>query len=350
MPPTLPKGASASSLSLKAVMTTNQSHPFLDPARPATDSRAPSSTMERRNFLNTLALGGATLASGCVSIPPTPSPRVKLGISTYSYWHFRTEKYPIERIIDHAAELGVEGVDILHRQMANETPEYVQRLKRHAFINGVDLIALSIHQDFVDPSAEIRQKNIEHTIGCIRLAHELGIPCIRLNSGRWNTIRSFDDLMAARGEEPVLPGHSEADGFQWCIDSIERCLPDAERYGVALALENHWGLTRTPEGLLRIVNAIDSDWLGVLMDTGNFLEDPYPKLEAIAPQTIFVQAKTYYGEGEWYTLDLDYRRVAEILRRVNYNGYVSLEMEGKDPAATAVPRSIAMLREAFRQG
>ena len=67
-------------------------------------------------------------------------------------------------------------------------------------------------------------------------------------------------------------------------------------------------------------------------------------------ETIFVQAKTYYGEGEWYTLDLDYRRVAEILRRVNYNGYVSLEMEGKDPAATAVPRSIAMLREAFRQG
>ena len=39
------------------------------------------------------------------------------------------------------------------------------------------------------------------------------------------------------------------------------------------------------------------------MDTGNFLEDPYPKLEMIAPKTIFVQAKTYQGGGEWYTLD-----------------------------------------------
>ena len=307
--------------------------------------------LSRRKFLaSAIAASTVAAAGGCVS----PSRRsaaasrsVKLGISTYSYWHFKTEKYPIEKIIDHAAELDVEGVDILHRQMANETPAYLQGLKRRAFLNGVDLIALSIHQDFVDPDPEVRQKNVEHTVHCMELAHELGIPCIRLNSGRWNTIASFDDLMAARGEEPVLAGHTEAEGFEWCVDCIERCLPSAESLGVALALENHWGLTRTPEGLLRIVNAIQSPWLGVLMDTGNFLENPYPKLKAIAPQTIFVQAKTYYGGGEWYTLDLDYRRIARILKSVDYSGYVSLEMEGKAPASTAVPKSIAMLREAF---
>jgi sugar phosphate isomerase/epimerase len=44
-------------------------------------------------------------------------------------------------------------------------------------------------------------------------------------------------------------------------------------------LENHWGLARTPEGLMRIVNAIDSSWLKVLLDTGNFLENPYDKIE-----------------------------------------------------------------------
>lgn len=301
----------------------------------------------RRHFLTHLGLGTAALATGCLSTPVPASPRVRLGISSYSYWHFRTEKYPLERVIDHAAELGVEGVDLLHRQMKNESGSYMQALKRHAFINGVDLIALSIHQDFVDPDPTVRTQNVDHTLHCLRLAHEMGIPCIRLNSGRWNTIRSFDDLMAARGDEPILPGHTEQEGFDWCIDGIERCLGEAEKLGVALALENHWGLTRTPEGLLRIVNAIDSPWLGVLMDTGNFLEDPYPKLEAIAPQTIFVQAKTYYGEGEWYTLDLDYRRIAKILHKVNYSGYVSLEMEGKDPASEAVPRSIAMLRKAF---
>ncbi|HTG44066.1 MAG TPA: TIM barrel protein, partial [Verrucomicrobiae bacterium] len=103
----------------------------------------------------------------------------------------------------------------------------------------------------------------------------------------------------------------------------------------------------TPEGLLRILHAIDSPWLGGLMDTGNFLEDPYPKLERIAPKTTFVQAKTYYGGGEWYTLDLDYKRVAAILKAVNYKGYISLEFEGKEDPDTAVPKSIAMLRSAF---
>src|SRR6266700_1374924 len=107
------------------------------------------------------------------------------------------------------------------------------------------------------------------------------------------------------------------------------------------------GLARTPEGLLRIVNAINSPWLGVLMDTGNFLEEPYPKLELIAPKTVFVQAKTYHGGGEWYSLDLDYKRIAKILAGVNYAGYVSLEMEGKENPELAVPKSIELLRGAF---
>ena len=117
--------------------------------------------------------------------------------------------------------------------------------------------------------------------------------------------------------------------------------------GAVVSLEYHWGLTRTPEGLLRIVNAIGSPWLGVLMDTGNFLEDPYDKLEQIAAQAVFVQAKTYYGGGEWYTLDLDYPRIANILKKVNYQGYISLEFEGKEDANTGVPKSLELLRQAF---
>jgi len=156
--------------------------------------------------------------------------------------------------------------------------------------------------------------------------------------------------MKARGIEPVLPGYTEDDGFKWCIESIEKCLPKAEQCGVVLALENHWGLSRTPEGLLRILNAIKSPWLGGLMDTGNFMEDPYDKLAQIAPKTVFVQAKTYYGGGEWYTLDLDYKRIARILADAGYTGWVSLEMEGKEAPDLAVPKSIEVLREAFKAG
>lgn len=303
--------------------------------------------MDRRKFLAASMLAAAAPGFSAEPSAAGSKKNIKLAVATYSYWHFREPKVSVEQVIDKAAALGVEGVDILHRQMDSEDNAYLQRLKRRAFTNGLNLVCLSIHQDFVDPSAEERKKNIDHTIKCIELAYAMGIPTIRLNSGRWNTIRSFDDLMKAKGIEPVLDGHTEDEGFKWCIDSIERCLPKAAERGVVLALENHWGLTRTPEGLLRIAKAIDSPWLGVLMDTGNFLDDPYPKLEAIASETVFVQAKTYYGGGEWYTLDIDYKRVASILRKVNYSGYVSLEFEGKENADTGVKKSVQLLREAF---
>jgi len=321
--------------------------------------------ISRRSFLAAASLAAAapTIAvSSAQAAPSKPAQRIKLGIASYSYWHFRTEKVSIETVINKAAELSVEAVDILHRQM--DIPEkepltaahraYLQKLKRHAFRNGIDLVCLSIHQNFVNPAGtdkptpEDWQKQVEHTHKCIEIAYELGVPCIRLNSGRWNTIKDFDDLMKARGIEPLLPGCTEDDGFKWCIDNIQKCLAKAEQCGVVLALENHWGLTGTPQGQLRILNAIQSPWLGLLMDTGNFLENPYSKLEQIAPKTVYAQAKTYYGGGEWYTLDLDYKRIAKILYDAGYTGYISLEMEGKENPDTAVAKSIAMLRKAFK--
>jgi len=273
---------------------------------------------------------------------------VRFSISTYSYWHFTPKKIPIEYVIDEAARIGVSGVDVLHRQMASEDASYLRTLKRHAFTNGVDLICLSIHQDFVSPDAEERQKHIDHTIRCLELAHEMGIPAIRLNSGRWGTVRSFDRLMELEGKEPPISGYTDDDAFGWCIDSIEQCLPAAEKYGVVMALENHWGLTSSAEGVLRIVNAVDSPWLGVLADTGNFREHTYGQLEQIAPETVLISAKTYYGGGVWYSLDLDYERIARIFEEAGFHGYVTLEFEGSEAAESAVPRSIEMLRKAFR--
>lgn len=53
---------------------------------------------------------------------------------------------------------------------------------------------LSIHYDFISDKSDERQKDVAHTIACIELAARLGIRAIRLNSGRWNTIPSCDDL------------------------------------------------------------------------------------------------------------------------------------------------------------
>ena len=153
--------------------------------------------------------------------------------------------------------------------------------------------------------------------------------------------------MANKGIEPRLDGHTDDEGFDWVIDSLEKCLPAAERCGVVMGLENHWGLGRTAAGVLRCIDAIGSPWLRATLDTGNFLENQYQQYEALAPEAVFVQAKTYYGGGTWYTLEIDYDRVANILRNVDYRGYISLEFEGKESHETAIPKSLAMLRRVF---
>jgi len=303
------------------------------------------------------AAGAGVAASAVAGVEAAGRPEAARGarpgnpmaVSTYSYWRYRADsKLPVDQCIRLAAETGFDAVEILEIQLHRKDRAYLQSLKRQAFLAGMDLCGLSTHQGFVSPDADRRRRNVERTIASIELAYQLGIPTMRVNTGRWGTSGSFDELMERRGMEEPLPGYTDEDAFPWVIESFEQCLPVAEKCGVVLGLENHWGLGRTPQGVLRIVDAIRSPWLGVTMDTGNFLEDPYDRLEQLAPKTVFVQAKTYYGGGVWYTLELDYERIADILRRHNYRGYVSLEFEGREDPATAIPKSLALLRRAFR--
>tara|TARA_B100002019_G_scaffold259336_1_gene244664 strand:+ start:965 stop:1924 length:960 start_codon:yes stop_codon:yes gene_type:complete len=311
-----------------------------------------SNPHNRRRFLKSTSLGAATLLSAqTLSKSKDTAPQKitnSIGVSTYSYWGFRRAEFrPIEKCLDIAAEQGFEGVEILQVQMEDFRPSYLQKIKKHAFLNGLALMGFSTHQDFVDPDPRKRRHNVEQTIFYINQAHELGIPTIRINTGRWNTSKNFDHLMANRGIEPVLDGYTEKEGYNWVIDSIGKLVGEAEKSGVILGLENHWGLGLTPEGVLKIVNAINSPWLKVTLDTGNFLEDPYQRLSQLADKTVLLQAKTYYGGGRWYTLDLDYNKISDIMHQAGYKGWISLEFEGKENPVTGCKKSLELLRKAF---
>jgi L-ribulose-5-phosphate 3-epimerase len=317
---------------------------------------------DRREFLTTSAATLAAAASGSAALANTQAPAAtqatqpknpphrpnRIAVSTYAYYQFRNKELrSIETCIDLAAEMGFDGVEILHRQMEKEDNAHLQQLKRRAFLLGLDLCGFSTHQTFLSPDKNVRQKNIEHTIHCIELAYAMGIPTMRVNTGTWGTSRNFNELMKNKGIEPPLAGYTDEDAYPWVIDSFGQCLKAAERCGVSMGLENHWGLGRTAKGLVRIVEAVKSPWLRVTLDTGNFLENMYEQMEMIAPLAVLVQAKTYYGGGIWYSLDLDYNRIAALLRKHRYQGYISLEFEGNENPKTGVRQSLTMLRKAF---
>src|SRR5436309_3301087 len=131
----------------------------------------------RRQFLATGACMGAAVALSpnlghtAAAEQPLFKKPIKFGIATYSYWHFKMEKVPIETVMDKSAEIGVAAVDILHRQMDLEEKAplddagrtYLRKLKRHAFRNGLGICCLSTHQSFLQPKPEELTANVEHT-------------------------------------------------------------------------------------------------------------------------------------------------------------------------------------------
>lgn len=309
--------------------------------------------MNRRHFLTTGALASLPLSltaqekAAAPAVAPNARPN-RIGISSYSFWGFNREDLrSIDVGLEHAARFGFDGFEILQKQMTDHSPAALFQIKRKAFLLGLDLMGYSTHQGFLSPDKESRKKNFDHTVNCLEQAYNLGIPTMRVNSGTWGTTKSFDELMAKRGEDDPLPGYNEENAFEWVIEAYAGLAKEAEKRGVIMGLENHWGLGRTPQGVKRVVDAVNSPWLKVTLDTGCFLEDPYDRLAMLAKDTVLMQAKTYYGGGTWYTLDLDYDRIAKIMKDAGYTGYISLEFEGKEDPLTAIPKSLALLRKAF---
>jgi L-ribulose-5-phosphate 3-epimerase len=307
--------------------------------------------MNRRHFIaSAAAVSAAPLVRGGEAILHAAAPirANRIGVSSYSFWGFKREDLrSIPRCLDHAARMGFDGFEILQRQLTSTEPAELMKIKRHAMRLGLDLMGYSTHQGFLSPDGEKRKKNVADTVACLEQAYQLGIPTMRVNSGTWGTSKSFDELMANKGAEEPLEGYDDEAAYEWVIAAYQELAEEAGKRGITMGLENHWGLGRTVEGVKRVVDAVDSPWLQVTLDTGNFLEDPYDRLEALAKETVLLQAKTYFGGGVWYTLDLDYPRIAKIMRAANYTGYVSLEFEGKEDPLTAIPKSLELLRKAF---
>src|SRR5262245_21455075 len=114
----------------------------------------PPMPLDRRTLL---ALGAAAVAAPAVSVGPPPgaTPRGRanrIGVSTYSFWQFKRHAYrDIEKCLDLAAAMGFDGVEILHRQMTDESNTALQRIKRRAFVHGLALMGFSTHQTFLSP-------------------------------------------------------------------------------------------------------------------------------------------------------------------------------------------------------
>jgi L-ribulose-5-phosphate 3-epimerase len=279
---------------------------------------------------------------------------MNLAISSYSFHRFGQGPEgaacpPFTQMIDACSGYGVAGIELLGVQFPDTEPAALHALKQHALQRGIAIVAVSAHHNFVHPDPEQRRREVEKLCGWVDVAYELGAPAVRAFGGRWATRPKFAEFMAARGEEPPIEGHTEDEGYEWSIAAFQAAAEHAGRRGVTLVLENHWGFTGTAAGVLRILEGVGSPWLRVVLDTGNFnfCETPYAEMEVLAPHAALVHAKSYADGGIYYSADLDYAQIIRILKQAGYEGYLSLEFEGRAHPDEGIPEGLARLRSAL---
>jgi sugar phosphate isomerase/epimerase len=291
----------------------------------------------RRGFLGKAACGLAAWSTAGTALAIDPIKRtgpghLKLSLAAYSYRDYLKgpkKKMDLFGFVDLAADLGLDAVELTSYYFPDDvSPDYLNRLKTHAFRQGLDVSGTAVMNDFCLPPGPEGDKEVEHVRTWIGRAAELDAPVVRVLSGNW------------------LQGTSDEELQRRVIQRIESLLPYAAEKGVILALENHGGgVTVTDEQLLRIVHAIKSPNFAVNLDTGNYHGlDPYAEIAHTAPYAVNVQVKTEIRRKGKTKEPADLSRVISILREAKYSGYVVLEYNASEDAMTAVPRYIKVLR------
>ncbi len=294
------------------------------------------SRISRRNFFKfsgqtALAFTGLglleNLASGVEPFRRGGNPRFSLSIAAYSFRDFFESKDSAKEInlfqfIDFCAEQGCQGAELTSYYFPQPlTDEYLLEIRRHCFLRGIEVSGTACGNNFALPKGEKLNEQINSVKKWVDHAAVMGAPHIRVFAGT------------------AAKGLADAEARKMCIGALEECSDYAGSKGIFLGLENHGGIVAKPEALLEIVQAVQSRWLGINLDTGNFhTTDPYADIARCAPYAVNVQLKAaMLREDEKVRTPADFKRLFKILRDANYQGYVALEFEEEEDPWKAVP-------------
>ena len=251
---------------------------------------------------------------------------MKLGTCAYSYRDLLTAgKMTLLEFLDTAAGLGFDGVEWTAYYFPETTKEYLTRIKRETFVRGLDISGTAVGGNFADADEAKRRNQITHVKSWIERSAWLGSSVLRVFAGG------------------CPEGTERSVAEQWVRDGLAECAEMAEEEGVILALENHGGLTADADGTLALITPLDSPWVRLNLDFGNFTGDVYAQYAKCAPYAATTHTKVTVRQGDRRE-QVDYRRVVRIMREAGYRGYISIEYEEKEPPIVGVDRFAAYLR------
>lgn len=259
---------------------------------------------------------------------------IKLSLAAYSfrkYLEFKGTNKPsmtLEQFAEYASEQGLGAIEPTSYYFPDTSKEFFPKYKAFCTKLGLDISGSAVGNNFCIPDAAKLKEQMTSVNEWVERCSILGCKTIRIFAGT------------------IAKGDTEEKAKERCINAIGQACDYAAKFGVILALENHGGITASVEQILSIVKSINHPYFGVNLDTGNFhTADPYGDLAKLAPYAVTVQIKTEIQKAGQKKEDADLKKLVEILKAVNYRGYMALEYEADEEPKTGVPKALEELKK-----
>lgn len=268
--------------------------------------------------------------------------RFKISLNAYSFNALLTaKKTDLDALIEFCAREGFDAIDATGYYFPGypEIPsdDYIYHLKNKAHRLGISISGTGIRNEFGDPDPARRAADVQLVKQWIEVAAKLGAPVIRIFTAKTQT-----------------PGYNWQQQEAWIVEDIKTCVQHAKKYGVIVAMQNHNDFVKTADQAISILQKVNSEWFGLVLDTGSFVtNEPYSEIAKTTQYAVNWQLKeklNYNGT----TSDMDLDRLCRIIVRSGYRGYLPIETLSPGDAFQIVPpffRKVrAALDRAMREG
>jgi sugar phosphate isomerase/epimerase len=248
-------------------------------------------------------------------------PRLRTAICAYSFRRqLESKAMTYDDLVKLAVDLDVDGLDLTVYWFPSTDDSFLLPLKRLAYKNGVEIYSISVRTDLCKPPGEVRDKQAAELRNWVDVAAKLGAGHIRVFGGT------------------VPKGSTAEQAAGWVAEMLKPASEYSGSKGVILGLENHGGITEKAATIIQIVKSVNSPWVGINLDTGNFNRDAIAQIQQCLPYTVNTQFKTRMRDNNGTSQPSDWGRLVQMFAAGGYRGYFALEYEDKEDATVAVPR------------
>ena len=250
--------------------------------------------------------------------------------------------------IDLADGLRVDGLEFYFNYKDLQDKSNWSKIRSAVEAKGMTIPMMCASPDFTIPDSNLRKAEIEKEIFAIEMSAALGAKYCRVLSGQRRKEITYEE------------------GMKYVVDSINACIPTAEKYGITLILENHYKddfwtepeFAQMMDVFVDLVNRIESKSFAVNFDPSNAIaagEEPLELLEKVKHRVVTMHASDRYlangtvedlrkaeggtpGYVSFFKHGVigkglnDYDAIFSTLKAVGFDGWISIEdgVDGMD--------------------